>query len=86
MLVLLFCLVICACVLFLCSAILGKPYKSTVKSYNNNIYIIYIYIYIYIQWRPKYIYINIDGMYEEFCGSVFECLERKQIKQLAREG
>ena len=36
LLVLLFCLVICACVLFLCSAIMGKPYKSTVKSNNND--------------------------------------------------
>ena len=58
MLVLLFCLVICACVLFLCSAILGKPYKSTVKSYNNNIYIIYIYIYIYIYSGGQNIYIS----------------------------
>ena len=28
--------------------------------------------------------INIDEMYEEFCGSVFECLERKQIKPISK--
>ena len=28
--------------------------------------------------------INIDEMYEEFCGSVFECLERKPIKPISK--